>query len=592
VTLEHAYNAAGQRVATRTSTGVSVTYERDLMGNVVRVGLPGGGAIERTWDALGREVARTLPGGAHIVCTYDGIGTMTERRVVGPEGVGAERGAGEPAWAGRLPRGTTFAEGWVCSPGGELLEHATSDGDQERFAYDAAGRVLSRTAAGEERERYAYEGTGRLVEPAGAKREYGPGGRLLSRGDRQYAYDAEGRRVGARGAAATRYEWNGRGMLSAVVLPDGTRVEHTYDTQGRRVLKRVCRPDRTVVETRFVWAGDDVIQETTWRLVPGESPSPLRATTYIHDDAGSPLAHRETRWTEAGPVEGDWVHHALGPGDLPELLVAGDGAILARMRATAWGRVEADPGARATTPWRFPGQYFDEEAGLCYNRYRFYDPEIGLYISADPLGLQGGLGAYEYARGTPFRVADPEGLLPVVVTVSSSDVGPSTGHSRSHPERSNPNGFHPVVWNALPKAGPAYDPNGGSKQPGSPPQAYPGPRYPPHYCGEPVALSNHIRTWEERHNGGVPLDPKNPKDREKIQKCLGSITTISARHDDGTPRAPCANCSQMLANLQARWGAPATSAITPGYGNSDGTGPQSNYTPPHKTYLGPRRQLM
>lgn len=40
---------------------------------------------------------------------------------------------------------------------------------------------------------------------------------------------------------------------------------------------------------------------------------------------------------------------------------------------------------------RFPGQYYDEETGLHYNRFRYYDPGIGRYVSADPIGQYGGL---------------------------------------------------------------------------------------------------------------------------------------------------------------------------------------------------------
>ena len=46
-----------------------------------------------------------------------------------------------------------------------------------------------------------------------------------------------------------------------------------------------------------------------------------------------------------------------------------------------------------TNNLRFPGQHFDAETGLHYNWHRFYDPSTGGYISADRIGLRGGMKA-------------------------------------------------------------------------------------------------------------------------------------------------------------------------------------------------------
>ena len=75
-----------------------------------------------------------------------------------------------------------------------------------------------------------------------------------------------------------------------------------------------------------------------------------------------------------------------------------------------YGRTLKEVGERNFIPFRFQGQYEDEEIGLYYNRFRYYDPETGQYTQQDPIGLAGGnptLYGYVY---DPLNETDPLGL--------------------------------------------------------------------------------------------------------------------------------------------------------------------------------------
>jgi RHS repeat-associated protein len=81
-------------------------------------------------------------------------------------------------------------------------------------------------------------------------------------------------------------------------------------------------------------------------------------------------------------------------------------------------------------PFRFQGQQFDEETGLHYNRFRYYDPVVGRFVSQDPVGLKGGFNLFEYAP-SPTVWTDPFGLTGAKGTLSGPNIpgGSQTGLS-------------------------------------------------------------------------------------------------------------------------------------------------------------------
>jgi len=74
-----------------------------------------------------------------------------------------------------------------------------------------------------------------------------------------------------------------------------------------------------------------------------------------------------------------------------------------------WGNVVAEEVGLVQQRLRFQGQYFDAETGLHYNRFRYYEPELGRFASADPIGLLGGVNAFAYAPN-PIGWIDARGL--------------------------------------------------------------------------------------------------------------------------------------------------------------------------------------
>ncbi|MCZ9013229.1 RHS repeat protein, partial [Escherichia albertii] len=106
---------------------------------------------------------------------------------------------------------------------------------------------------------------------------------------------------------------------------------------------------------------------------------------------------------------------------LPLALISTEGATEWRGEYDEWGnQMNEENPHHLYQPYRLPGQQYDDESGLCYNRYRYYEPLQGRYITQDPIGLKGGLNPYQYPLN-PIEHIDPLGLALDLIYNSPSD---------------------------------------------------------------------------------------------------------------------------------------------------------------------------
>ena len=191
-----------------------------------------------------------------------------------------------------------------------------------------------------------------------------------------------------------QYRWDSRNQLRQLETPDGQRWEYRYDSFGRRISKR--HGDE---EVRFLWDGDQIAEVRHYRH--GKC---ISRRHWVHN--GWELLVQQRQLTP-DKWETDFV--TSDQNGAPQALYGDDGVQRwAAPKATLWGRRASnhdslDPGLA------FAGQYRDSESGLCYNRFRYYDPDGGCYISPDSIGLKGGLNLYAYVKN-PASWVDPLGL--------------------------------------------------------------------------------------------------------------------------------------------------------------------------------------
>ncbi|MCG8857627.1 type IV secretion protein Rhs, partial [Tenacibaculum finnmarkense] len=212
--------------------------------------------------------------------------------------------------------------------------------------------------------------------------------RLTKKGSWHYVYDDDGflteKYKGSSGWLGTKtnrwkYNWNAQGMLQTVTRPDGNKVHFTYDALGRRLTKTFKN-----TTTKWLWDGNTPLHE--WKE---NQNGDILSKSSVNDDGIITWVFEENSFIPTAKLKNNKTFSILADHlGTPTSMYNEEGETTWVRSLDSNGKVRE--GDNSSCPFLFQGQYYDAEIELAYNRFRYYDPEDGRYISKDPIGLESG----------------------------------------------------------------------------------------------------------------------------------------------------------------------------------------------------------
>ena len=419
VEVSYRYDRLGRLVGVDDGQDHPLAFEYDLQDRLVREH-QGWGTLRYTYDACGQLSRMRLPDNSKLDYHYAKGGALTAidlngallTRHVYQHGREQQRQQGlllsEYTYdeQGRLKshavghqRSALYRRDFAYSANGNLEHIADTRHGQRSYTYDALDRLIRvRHTRDDVPENFAHDPAGNLLMLDRPGPTQIKGNRLQMQGDRHYDYDAFGNLIRERRGRAqtlvTEYRYDSQHRLIGLTRPDGTSATYQYDAFGRRIRKTVNGQT-----TEFFWQGDHLIAES----------SPTQHRSFIYEPGTfRPLAMLDGK----GPKRACPFYYQLDHLGTPQELTDYSGDIVWSAKYSAYGKVtslELATEDYLNQPLRFQGQYFDDESGLHYNRHRYYDPDVGRYLTPDPVKLAGGLNQYRYVPN-PTGWVDPLGL--------------------------------------------------------------------------------------------------------------------------------------------------------------------------------------
>ncbi|MDD5243710.1 MAG: DUF6531 domain-containing protein [Syntrophorhabdaceae bacterium] len=402
--VTYTYTATNKPETITYPNGSSVRFTYDLLDNLISME-DAAGATRYSYDAADKLVSMTDPRGFVISYGYDAVGNITEISYPGNKkalySYDAANRLAAVQWQDRTAQYTYDVTGRPIG-----LIHF--NGSTTEYRYDSAGRLTMlnnyRQDSGDPLtriiSRYAFTldaGGNRISD---VREE--PYQTALSQEDISYTYDPRNNRLQAAGGDSFAYDDEGRltnGYGTTYAFDDehrlteiGNDVRFTYDGRGNRI-----EAARDGVVTRYIYdANGNLLAEAD-----GENNI---TRYYIY---GRGLIAMVTSEKQQDQV---FCYHFNATGSTVAL-TDDSGAIVNSYAYDPFGKI-TDRQEYVEQPFTFVGQYgvMTEPNGFYYMRARYYDPQVGRFISEDPLGFEGGdVNLYAYAGNNPVMLIDPWG---------------------------------------------------------------------------------------------------------------------------------------------------------------------------------------
>lgn len=368
------------------SFGRKVQFDYNLLNEVTRIGRDDVDLVQLERDQVGQVTGERLGDQLLRVTEHDADGRITSRTT--------SRGD-------RTLEEVSFA----YDSGGNLLRRQEQGRGSDSFAYDRAGHIVRHINTNDEVHHRIVHPDGShlaaLHEGRGAVQsspEHG-GSRRAQCGDNLYRFDAAGNMTERRRPSdVLSLTWDANQRLIQSRTNDLV-TDYRYDPQGRRIRK--SNEER---QCFFFWDGNALACE----VVADSTGSVQSVRDWIYyPRTVEPVAVGELSGKPSS--RGTLLFFNNEPNGCPSRLIDPEGRTRWGASYNSSGAIENLYASEVDNPIRLVGQYADSETGLHYNRYRYYDPISGQFISLDPLRLAAGTNCYAYGPNI-FAWMDPLGL--------------------------------------------------------------------------------------------------------------------------------------------------------------------------------------